>query len=521
MSDLLAGEQPPIITACSALEEQLDLVKDLFEKDESCIHTLYAGDGPIHYAAGRGHIKIVEFLLSKKVPIDCLNISHITPLHLATSNRRLDMAKLLVVNGATINWVDKLGNTPLRFASSQPGALDLVKFLVENGADINYTGDGRYHTALYDACYYGNLDIVKYLVEQGAVVSLASESTLHAAVTNGNLEVAVFLISKGAPIDARDPYKNTPLHLACRKGFYDIVKLLIDNGALIHLHNNFMETPMSCACAEGYLGIVTLLDSKGYDFNCQYNCQQPLNVACVGGFMLIVEYILSKGVDVNSASERGIRAIHYACLSGHLKVVKLLMLKGADIGCFDDDGRTPLTMAASGSFDEIILLLLAKGASLNISDFRVTPVRTHLALQIYTTASTQKYSTIITLIRHGAITEALEKLPDDTSRAIYKMYRDRKRLYTALKIYRLAKLILSHRSLNKRPLAELLTDSKRSVFLNILRAFSLFGNILDEQIFDRIIKQCKSLNVGGLIYDNDVKICETQRIFYDLVFFPK
>lgn len=54
---------------------------------------------------------------------------------------------------------------------------------------------------------------------------------LHYAADFGHTEVAEYLISKGADINAADKHGNTPLLYACYEGHLSCVKLLLEKGA--------------------------------------------------------------------------------------------------------------------------------------------------------------------------------------------------------------------------------------------------------------------------------------------------
>jgi Ankyrin repeats (3 copies) len=56
-------------------------------------------------------------------------------------------------------------------------------------------------------------------------------SPLQTAARHGRDEVVVFLIQKGADVNAADGYGYTPLHLAAEGGHLDVVKRLVRAGA--------------------------------------------------------------------------------------------------------------------------------------------------------------------------------------------------------------------------------------------------------------------------------------------------
>ena len=89
-----------------------------------------------------------------------------TPLHWASYNGHLQMAQLLLNNGAEIDKVRYDGSTPLIIASRY-GHLEVVKLLIEHQADVQLkTKWGE--TALYYARKRGRTAIEKALEEAGA-----------------------------------------------------------------------------------------------------------------------------------------------------------------------------------------------------------------------------------------------------------------------------------------------------------------------------------------------------------------
>jgi len=51
--------------------------------------------------------------------------------------------------------------------------MEVVKILVENGANVNFLTETK-SSPLRAACYSGHLNIVKYLVEHGADINLTN-----------------------------------------------------------------------------------------------------------------------------------------------------------------------------------------------------------------------------------------------------------------------------------------------------------------------------------------------------------
>jgi ankyrin repeat protein len=101
------------------------------------------------------------------VKVDVLDNDGWTPLHWAACNGHLEVAKLLVANGAAVGAQAYSGQTPLHVAA-ECGHIDVARFLVANGAPVNdKNADGD--TPVHCAAWGGNLEVIKFLLgEAGA-----------------------------------------------------------------------------------------------------------------------------------------------------------------------------------------------------------------------------------------------------------------------------------------------------------------------------------------------------------------
>jgi hypothetical protein len=80
------------------------------------------------------------------------------------------------------------------------------------------------------------------LIFATAVVLLANDADdLLAAARKGDLAAVKTLIEKGAPLEAKTPYGQTPLYLAAMSGHEDVVRFLLDKGANTDVHDTFYK----------------------------------------------------------------------------------------------------------------------------------------------------------------------------------------------------------------------------------------------------------------------------------------
>src|ERR1051326_2664424 len=72
---------------------------------------------PLHLAASIGRYEIAKFLLQKRAKVNAKDENGMTPLHEAVRGNHQDLVELLIDNGADLNTRDSQGErTPLFFA---------------------------------------------------------------------------------------------------------------------------------------------------------------------------------------------------------------------------------------------------------------------------------------------------------------------------------------------------------------------------------------------------------------------
>ena len=106
------------------------------------------------------------------------------------------------------------------------------------------------------------------------------ETPLHHAAYRGKTEVAALLIRKGANVNARNENKVTPLHLAASQGNTEVAALLIRKGANVNARDVYDETPLHHAAYWGKIEVAALLIRKGARVNARdENLETPLHCA--------------------------------------------------------------------------------------------------------------------------------------------------------------------------------------------------------------------------------------------------
>lgn len=132
----------------------------------------------------------------------------------------------------------------------------------------------------------------------------------------------------------------TALHIAVKKRHYEIIKLLLSKGANVNARTNYGESPLHLAVQRN-------------SFNEQFAVQRD-----------IAELLIINGVDVNARDNGGETALHIAARTSS-EMIDFLLLHNADICVEDNRGITPLHLAAFGNRLNGVILLLNHGAEIN------------------------------------------------------------------------------------------------------------------------------------------------------------
>jgi ankyrin repeat protein len=200
-----------------------------------------------------------------------------TPLHWAAERNAVDVARLLIDAGGDIeartfwgasalDWAAGLGATQVRelllsrgasgltlIVAAGLGRLDDVVAVVESGQDLvahrrrdaPLSADGDHWFA--DSAHI-----------QGDVLSDA----LYAAARNGHCQVVMYLLDRGADVNAKGVFGGTGLHWAAMHGHRETTQLLASRGADVTIEDHcFRSTPAAWAEEGGHRDIAALLSS--------------------------------------------------------------------------------------------------------------------------------------------------------------------------------------------------------------------------------------------------------------------
>ncbi|HEY7301706.1 MAG TPA: ankyrin repeat domain-containing protein [Xanthobacteraceae bacterium] len=231
----------------------------------------------ISFAAQQGDTDSIRTLLEAGANVnDVAPKSGLTPLIIATAMGRAKAVTLLLDKGANPNVAAANGYTPLHLAAKRKGAVAIVSALLAHKADPNVrlvakkpieTVNGivlNGATPLALACDINNFDVVKALVDGGAdlliptdekttPVMMAAGAAIYATRPRPPEERATaiktvtFLVEHGAYVNGAGQFGWTAVHSAAYMGMNDVIEYLAGKGANLDAKDEFGQTPLSIA----------------------------------------------------------------------------------------------------------------------------------------------------------------------------------------------------------------------------------------------------------------------------------
>lgn len=142
---------------------------------------------------------------------------------------------------------------------------------------------------------------------------------LHWAVMGNQTNMAEYLLTHGADVNAGDRYGLTSLHKAAAFNGKHMAEILLTHGANLN------------ALGTKY-GVIQVM---------------PLHLAAEAGFADVIQVLLDHGADINARTggQNRVTPLHMTAAKGRSAVVKMLLQAGAEVNARDVKEQTPLHWA--------------------------------------------------------------------------------------------------------------------------------------------------------------------------------
>jgi ankyrin repeat protein len=270
------------------------------------------GRTALHLAAMNGYSHLVKFLIrDHNAVIDILTLRKQTPLHLAAGNGQLEVCKLLLELGASIDATDDLGQKPIHVAA-QNNFSEVAKLFLEQHPQLVTSTSKDGNTCAHIAAMQGSVKVIEELMkfDRAGVINVRNKFTdstpLQLAAEGGHSEVVKALVRAGASTTDENKAGFTAVHLAAKNGHGQVLEVMRTSGSLRATSKKLGLTPLHIAAFYGQADTVREL---------LVSVPATVKSEAPSGSSLVPEL----------GNESGMTPLHLASYSGNENVVRLLL----------------------------------------------------------------------------------------------------------------------------------------------------------------------------------------------------
>lgn len=160
------------------------------------------------------------------------------------------------------------------------------------------------------------------LATAAALFAFDINDDLLKAARQGDLDAVKALIEKGAPLEAKTPYGQTPLYLAAMSGHEAVVQFLLDKGAKTDVRDTFYKASLlDFVLQRKHYTVAKMIIAKGNG-----NADEQLKEVTEAAQPDLVQAVLDKG----KPSQAALNSVYEGALAENKKdIAELLKKAGA------------------------------------------------------------------------------------------------------------------------------------------------------------------------------------------------
>ena len=195
-------------------------------------------------------------------------------MHILIENNALDIADMLLENGADPTLVDRYGYDAALLAAfcGRVSFLHVLRSYRNDSWQIDWRRNAKYKmygeylggfNALHLSAVNGHVDCLRFYTDSGLVTDLDSKGSelltpMHLAAIENRVEVIEFLRDHGADVNSRAYDETLPLHFAAMSSHHEAAKILLESGSDL-TSDACGKTPLMYAYDRGNKSIIECL----------------------------------------------------------------------------------------------------------------------------------------------------------------------------------------------------------------------------------------------------------------------
>ncbi|KAM9823817.1 SH3 and multiple ankyrin repeat domains protein 3 [Neosynchiropus ocellatus] len=171
---------------------------------------------------------LIKVLRSGGAHLDFRTRDGITALHRAVLCRNSSSLTTLLDLGASPDYKDSRGLTPLYHSAMVGGAPYCCELLLQDHATIGMTDENGWHE-IHQACRYGNVQHLEHLLFYGAdmgALNASGNTALHLCALYNQDSCARVLLFRGANKDIKNYNNQTAFQVAIIAGNFDLAEII-------------------------------------------------------------------------------------------------------------------------------------------------------------------------------------------------------------------------------------------------------------------------------------------------------
>ncbi|XP_045473083.1 serine/threonine-protein phosphatase 6 regulatory ankyrin repeat subunit A [Harmonia axyridis] len=319
------------------------------------------GKIPLLLAVEAGNQSMCRELLSAQTSdqLKATSANGDTALHLAVRKKDIDMVRILVDYGTSVDIRNGEGQTPLHIAAAEGDEI-MVKYFYGVRASASIT-DNQDRTPMHLAAEYGHANIIELLADKfkASILERTKDGStlMHIASLNGHADCAMMLFKKGVFLHMPNKDGARSIHTAARYGHVGIINTLLQKGEKVDVTTKENYTALHIAVESCKPIVVETLLGYGADVHIRGGKlrETALHIAArVKDGERCALMLLKSGAGPNIVTDDGQTPVHVAAQYGNLQTLLLLLEDGGDPQFKNKLGETPLHHAARGCRSDVV-----------------------------------------------------------------------------------------------------------------------------------------------------------------------
>ncbi len=362
-------------------------IKHLLSKKGNYVNKLtHDGRTYIFWAAYRGNLEMMQFLVDKGAKTDVVDSHGYSLLNFAAVTGQLDtkLYDFCIANGANITKEKSHdGANALLLVAPFVKDYALVEYFISKGIDLHSVDDHGNGIFNY-AAKRGNIEFLDTLIKKGVIYKGLNKKGGNAMLfasqgTRGHsnpIETFLYLEKLGIDINVTTKNGETPLHaLAYKAKDIDVLEYFISNGVDINQKNKDGKSALINAIARNSVDIVSFLLDNGADVsikdkngnNLAYYLVEVFNPQKPEVFDEKLAVLIKNGFNFFEEQKSGNTLYHLVVKKNNLTLLKRIKNDNIPINAKNKEGNTALHIAAMKAQNEDILkYLISIGADKSI-----------------------------------------------------------------------------------------------------------------------------------------------------------